>query len=222
MPEPLTHRVLPMAGRDPDEEHRAATTLELLFDLAFVVAFGTAANELAHALAAGARRGRRGGLLLRDVRDLVGVDQLLVVRLGLRHRRLDLPAHHDGADGGRADPRPRPPRHVRLAGGGRPRRQHRDGPRVHRDAGRHDLPVAAGLPRRPRASGRVPDQRRVGARRAGRLDRAAAGPHLGAGDLPVRRGARARGAGRAGARRDAVRRHPRGTRTTSPSATACS
>jgi len=50
MPEPLTHRVLPMAGRDPDQEHRAATTLELLFDLAFVVAFGTAANELAHAL----------------------------------------------------------------------------------------------------------------------------------------------------------------------------
>lgn len=40
-----------MRGRDPDEEHRAATTLELLFDLTFVVAFGTAANALAHALA---------------------------------------------------------------------------------------------------------------------------------------------------------------------------
>ena len=52
MPEPLTHRVQPMSGRDPDQDHRAATPLELLFDLAFVVAFGTAANELAHYLAA--------------------------------------------------------------------------------------------------------------------------------------------------------------------------
>ncbi|THV09010.1 low temperature requirement protein A [Nocardioides caeni] len=40
-----------MVGRDPAEPHRAATPLELLFDLTFVVAFGTAANELAHALA---------------------------------------------------------------------------------------------------------------------------------------------------------------------------
>jgi low temperature requirement protein LtrA len=40
-----------MSGRDPDEGHRAATPLELLFDLTFVVAFGTAANELAHYLA---------------------------------------------------------------------------------------------------------------------------------------------------------------------------
>lgn len=47
----LRHRTRPMSGRDPHEEHRAATTLELLFDLTFVVAFGTAANELAHALA---------------------------------------------------------------------------------------------------------------------------------------------------------------------------
>jgi low temperature requirement protein LtrA len=46
----LTHRVRPMSGRDPDQDHRAATPLELLFDLAFVVAFGTAANELAHYL----------------------------------------------------------------------------------------------------------------------------------------------------------------------------
>lgn len=47
----MTHRTLPMMGRDPDERHRVATPLELLFDLTFVVAFGTAANELAHALA---------------------------------------------------------------------------------------------------------------------------------------------------------------------------
>lgn len=42
-----------MSGRDPHETHRVATPLELLFNLTFVVAFGTAASELAHALAAG-------------------------------------------------------------------------------------------------------------------------------------------------------------------------
>ena len=42
-----------MSGRDPHESGRAATPLELLFDLTFVVAFGTAADELAHLLAAG-------------------------------------------------------------------------------------------------------------------------------------------------------------------------
>jgi low temperature requirement protein LtrA len=39
-----------MDGRDPQEEHRAATPLELLFDLTFVVAFGIAADQLAHYL----------------------------------------------------------------------------------------------------------------------------------------------------------------------------
>jgi low temperature requirement protein LtrA len=39
-----------MGGRDPAESHRAATPLELLFDLTFVVAFGMAADELAHYL----------------------------------------------------------------------------------------------------------------------------------------------------------------------------
>jgi low temperature requirement protein LtrA len=47
----LRHRHTPMGGRDPHEEHRTATPLELLFDLTFVVAFGIAADELAHYLA---------------------------------------------------------------------------------------------------------------------------------------------------------------------------
>ncbi len=42
-----------MRGRDPDEEHRASTPLELLFDLTFVVAISQAAAELHHALAEG-------------------------------------------------------------------------------------------------------------------------------------------------------------------------
>jgi low temperature requirement protein LtrA len=39
------------SGRDPDEGHRAATPLELLYDLTIVVAFGTASDELAHYIA---------------------------------------------------------------------------------------------------------------------------------------------------------------------------
>jgi low temperature requirement protein LtrA len=42
-----------MTGRDPAEAHRAATPLELLFDLAFVVAFSQASSGLAHYLAEG-------------------------------------------------------------------------------------------------------------------------------------------------------------------------
>jgi low temperature requirement protein LtrA len=49
----LAHRVARMAGRDPHESGRVATSLELLFDLTFVVAFGVAGNETAHLLAEG-------------------------------------------------------------------------------------------------------------------------------------------------------------------------
>ena len=48
MSEPLQHTVRRMVGRDPDEGGRASTPLELLFDLSFVIAFGAAADELAH------------------------------------------------------------------------------------------------------------------------------------------------------------------------------
>ncbi len=49
----LAHRVQKMVGRDPHEEHRAATPLELLFDLTFVVAFGVAGEQFAHLVAEG-------------------------------------------------------------------------------------------------------------------------------------------------------------------------
>jgi low temperature requirement protein LtrA len=42
-----------MSGRDTHEAHRAATPLELLFDLTFVIAFGVAASEFAHMLISG-------------------------------------------------------------------------------------------------------------------------------------------------------------------------
>jgi low temperature requirement protein LtrA len=34
------HRLRLMSGRDPHEQHRTVTPLELLYDLTFVVAFG--------------------------------------------------------------------------------------------------------------------------------------------------------------------------------------
>lgn len=40
----------PMAARDPGEDHRAATPLELFFDLCFVVAVAQAAVQLAHGI----------------------------------------------------------------------------------------------------------------------------------------------------------------------------
>lgn len=47
------HHVARMSGRDTHEHHRTATTLELLFDLTFVIAFSLAASQLAHFLAEG-------------------------------------------------------------------------------------------------------------------------------------------------------------------------
>jgi low temperature requirement protein LtrA len=48
------HLVTPMRGRDPEEEDRGATPLELLFDLVVVVAVALAANRLHHAIVEGA------------------------------------------------------------------------------------------------------------------------------------------------------------------------
>ena len=45
------HRIRRMSGRDPQEVHRTATPLELLFDLTFVIGFGISASEFAHQLA---------------------------------------------------------------------------------------------------------------------------------------------------------------------------
>jgi low temperature requirement protein LtrA len=42
-----------MSGRDPHELHRVSSPLELLFDLTFAIAFGVAAAQFAHLLAAG-------------------------------------------------------------------------------------------------------------------------------------------------------------------------
>lgn len=48
---PLRHAFSRMGGRDPHEKHRAATPLELFFDLTFVIAFGVAGSQFAHEIA---------------------------------------------------------------------------------------------------------------------------------------------------------------------------
>ncbi|MVO85196.1 low temperature requirement protein A [Streptomyces sp. p1417] len=49
----IAHRRMPMTGRDPREHGRVSTPLELLFDLTFVVAVGTAASQFAEMVAEG-------------------------------------------------------------------------------------------------------------------------------------------------------------------------
>ncbi len=49
----LHHRLRRMTGRDPEESHRAATPLELLLDLSFVVAFSQTGEQAADQLAQG-------------------------------------------------------------------------------------------------------------------------------------------------------------------------
>ncbi|PZQ91785.1 MAG: hypothetical protein DI534_02165 [Leifsonia xyli] len=52
-PAPLHHHLRRFTGRDPGEPHRAATSLELLFDLTFVIAFGASSALLARAIVEG-------------------------------------------------------------------------------------------------------------------------------------------------------------------------
>ncbi len=54
--ETLHHHIRRMEGRDPHEEGRVASPLELLFDLTFATSFGFAASQFAHALAEGEYR----------------------------------------------------------------------------------------------------------------------------------------------------------------------
>ncbi|MDQ1644382.1 MAG: hypothetical protein QOJ50_566 [Cryptosporangiaceae bacterium] len=50
---PRRRWIVPMTSRSPDEQHRVATPLELLFDLCFVVAVAQASGRLHHAIAQG-------------------------------------------------------------------------------------------------------------------------------------------------------------------------
>jgi low temperature requirement protein LtrA len=50
-PELAAHGLKPMSGRDPHEENRVSTPLELLFDLTLVIGIGFAAEQFAHFIA---------------------------------------------------------------------------------------------------------------------------------------------------------------------------
>ena len=52
-----------MVGRDPAEEHRSATPLELLFDVTFVAAFAQASDQSAHLIAEGHFAGAATGFV---------------------------------------------------------------------------------------------------------------------------------------------------------------
>ena len=98
--------------RDPDEEHRASTPLELFVDLCFVVAVAQSAAALHHELVIGEVGVRRRRVPHGVLRRLVGVDELHVVRVGPRRRRRAVPAADAGPDHRRADLRRRVPRMV--------------------------------------------------------------------------------------------------------------
>ena len=160
------------SGRDPDEEHRVATPLELLYDLTIVVAFGTAAERAGPLRRRRPRRRGRRRVRVRLVRGELGVAGLLVVRVGLRHRRLGLPAGDDGPDDRRDRPLARPAAGVRVD---RPRRRagHRRGGRGLRDHARGArIPVVGGLAPRSRAGAGRAQVHRLRGRRADRLGRA--------------------------------------------------
>jgi hypothetical protein len=108
------HRRRRLTGRDPAEVHRGATPLELFFDLTIVVAIGIAADELAQFVADDHVRAGVIGFAFAAFAVIWAWIQLLLVRRRLRHRRLGLPAGHDGADGRRDHPGARARADVRF------------------------------------------------------------------------------------------------------------
>ena len=56
------HRLARMTGRDPSQSHRAATPLELLFDLTLVIAIGQASGQFSHLIAEGHFGAALGGM----------------------------------------------------------------------------------------------------------------------------------------------------------------
>jgi low temperature requirement protein LtrA len=72
----------PVAARDPKENHRVATPLELLFDLIFVVAIAEAGQQLHHAIIEN-HLGSACHITLWFFRSVVGMDEFYLVRFCL-------------------------------------------------------------------------------------------------------------------------------------------
>jgi hypothetical protein len=96
----MARRITRMSGRDIHEDHRVSTPLELLFDLTFATAFAVV-DQPAIAVTIARQRGCRAPVTRHlPGRDLLGMDELLVVCVGLRYGRLDLSVRDNGPDGG--------------------------------------------------------------------------------------------------------------------------
>jgi hypothetical protein len=84
MSEPKRRFLTPMVGRSADEPFRVSTPLELFFDLCFVVAVAQAAAPLHHSVAEHHVLDGLASVPDGLLRHLVGLDELHLVRLGLR------------------------------------------------------------------------------------------------------------------------------------------
>ena len=74
-----------MSARDPDETHRAATPVELFLDLTFAAAISEAASGLHQGMVDGHAGGGDSRFRARVLRDLVDMDELHVVLVGVQH-----------------------------------------------------------------------------------------------------------------------------------------
>ena len=107
----------------------------------------------------GSHRRRVARVPVLDVRGVLGVDQLHLVRVGLRHRRLDLPHPDDGADGRRSRSGTGHSAVLRIDRTRWPPAQRTDRRRLCRDAHRHGGAVATRGAAGPAAPLRQPDLR---------------------------------------------------------------
>jgi hypothetical protein len=93
-PSPRAHRLRRMSGRDPSEQHRVATPLELLFDLTFVVSTSVSSlirEQLAHAHP-------NHAALIEASRDRFRDKQLSAAVRGNPEPAIAPPAHRRSAD----------------------------------------------------------------------------------------------------------------------------
>ena len=205
-----------MTPRSPHEPHRVATPLELFFDLCFVVAVAQAGAALHHAVAEDHVGAGALGYALVVLRDLVGLDELHLVRLGLRQRRRPVPPGGLRPDRRRARSSRPASRGVRRRTTGRSS-----------VAGYVVMRLGAGRALAARRASRSRRIARTALRYAVGITVAAssAGSRLlfraGVHGCPASLVLARRRAGGPGLGRSARARRP-GTRTTSPSATGCS
>ncbi len=100
--------LLSMRGRDPHEGHRAATPLELLLDLTFVVAFGVAGEQFAHLVADNHVAEGMAGFTFAAFAIIWAWINFTWFASAFDCDDWLLPVDHHAADGRRHHPRPRP------------------------------------------------------------------------------------------------------------------